>query len=184
MSNPVRISLLPKEMLGRRFQYAFLSLGIDIVYINYENYMKKDSSKFYREIATLKANIKREKQIQDDNQTKEYLRVNYNRIAFDGKKYSYSKAMGEMQNQINKAAKDTCDVTRIKWAQVANTKKWYDKLRMNVLISCSVKSLFLFTNRLKKSGMIYVTENMRVTRDTKKSLLNINMQLVAFRVHK
>lgn len=48
MSNPVRIALLPKEMLGRRFQYAFLSLGIDIIYINYEQgYAEFNSSEDY-----------------------------------------------------------------------------------------------------------------------------------------
>ena len=36
MSTPIRITLLPKEMFGRRLQYAFLSLGSDDVYINYE----------------------------------------------------------------------------------------------------------------------------------------------------
>lgn len=161
-----------------------LLLIVLIFYVNYENYMKKDTSKLHREIATLKANIKREQKIQDDNLTKKSLQVEYEKIAFNGKKYTYSKAMGRMQNQINKAAKGSCTVKRIKWAQVANTKGWYDKLRMNLSLSCSVKNLFIFTNKLKKLNEIYVIENTRITRDTKRSLLNINMQLAAFRTHK
>jgi len=159
-------------------------LSVLIIYTNYENYFKPDISKLHRQIATLKTNIKREIQIQKDDHTKESLFINYNNVTFNGNKYSYSKAMGAMQNQINEAAKDVCTVNRITWAQVPTKKEWYDRLKMNLSIFCKPKDLLTFTNRLKDKKTIYRIENFRVTKDIKKAILRLNIQLVAYRVHK
>ena len=155
-----------------------------IVYTNYENYFKEDIPKLHREVANLETNIKREAQIQKDKHTKETLALDYDKFVFSSKKYSYSKAMGEMQNQITEAAKDTCTINSVKWAQVPSTKEWYDKLRMNVSISCKPNDLFVFTNALKENPYLYSVENFRVTKDRNKARLNITMQLVAFRTNK
>lgn len=152
-----------------------------IIYVNYENYFKVDTQKLYREIANLKVNIEREKDLQKTKNTKESLLIDYDKITFDGKKYNYSQAMGAMQNQINSAAKDICNIKRIKWAQVATSKGWYDKLRMNIALSCKPKELFMFTNRLKSNKVLYSVENFRVSKDRRKEILNIAIQLVAFR---
>ena len=154
-----------------------------IIYTNYENYGKVDISKLHREEANLEKNIKREIQIQKAKHTKESLLIKQEQIAFNAKKYSYSKAMGEMQNQINESAKDNCTVKRIKWAQVPTTKEWYSKLRMNLSLSCKPKELFIFTNNLKNKATLYNIENLRISKDRRKTLLNINMQLVAFRIN-
>lgn len=155
-----------------------------IIYVNYINYMKIDISKLYSKIRTLKSNIDREIEVHKGKYTKESLKVDYENVAFDGKKYSYSKAMGAMQNIINESAKDVCDVKRIKWAQVPTTKAWYDKLRMNVSISCTPKNMRIFTNKLAKADTIFVIENIRITKDRNKDTLNSNIQLVSFRTHK
>jgi len=155
-----------------------------IIYTNYENYIKKDTSKLHREILSLQTNIAREADIEKHHYTKDSLLLDYSKLTFDGKKLSYSQAMGKMQNQLASSAKGICDVKRIKWAQVPSQDGWYDKLRMNVSLSCSPNNLIKFTNSLKKKPTIYNVENFRVTRDRLKPLLDINVQLVAFRRHK
>lgn len=155
-----------------------------IVYTNYENYYKEDVSKLHRQIANLKTNIEREVEVQKENHTKESLLIDYSEVTFDGKKHNYSQAMGEMQNQINEAAKDVCTINTLKWAQVPSTEEWYDKLRMNLSLSCKPKDLFIFADRLKEKPTIFTVENFRVTKDKRKTLLNINLQLVAFRTVK
>lgn len=159
-------------------------LVVLIVYINYENYIKSDVSKLYTKIAGLQASIKREVEVRKEHYTKESLLLNYDKVAFNGKNFSYSQAMGAMQNKISTAAKDLCDVKSIKWAQVPTSKEWYDKLRLNVSLSCTPKNLFLLTNKLGAEDTIFVVENARFTRDRNSPKLNINMQLVSFRTHK
>ena len=155
-----------------------------IIYTNYENYIKQDTAKLHRKILNLETNIAREIDIAKQHHTKESLLLDYSKLTFDGKKYSYSQAMGEMQNQLASSAKDLCDVKQMKWAQVPSRDVWYDKLRMNVSLSCSPNNLIKLTNSLKNKPTIYNVENFRVTQDTRKSLLNITIQLVAFRRHK
>lgn len=155
-----------------------------VIYTNYENYFKEDVQKLHRQVSTLKTNIAREEQIQKDKHTKESLLVDYDKVVFNAKSYSYSKAMGEMQNQITDAAKDVCTIDLVKWAQVPSTKEWYDKLRMNVSVSCKAKELYTFTNRLKEKSTIYKIENFRITKNRREELLNINLQLVGFRTLK
>jgi len=155
-----------------------------IIYTNYENYIKEDTNKLHREILSLQTNIARETDIAKHHYTKKSLLLDYSKLTFDGKKQSYSKAMGAMQNQLASSAKGLCDVKRIKWAQVPSRDGWYDKLRMNVSLSCTPNNLIKLTNSLKKKPTIYNVENFRVSRDRRKPLLNIAIQLVAFRRHK
>ena len=154
-----------------------------IIYTNYENYMKKDTTKLHREVLSLQTNIAREINIAKQHYTKESLLLDYSKLTFDGKKYSYSQAMGEMQNQLSSSADGLCNVKRMKWAQVPSRDGWYDKLRMNVSLSCTPNNLIKLTNALKAKPTIYNVENFRVTRDRNKALLNITIQLVAFRRH-
>lgn len=154
-----------------------------ILYINYENYLKPDMQKLHRQEISLKTNIARERDVQDHNYTKESLLLNYDNITFSAKKYAYSKAMGIMQNHIYAAAKGGCSVTSVKWAQVPNTKDWYDKLKMDIRLTCKPDQLLEFTNKLKMRELIYVVENFRVSKDRKKPLLHITAQLIGFRTH-
>ena len=146
--------------------------------------MHTDSTKLNRKILTLRTNIDREVKIQKSHITKKDLLLDYSKLTFDGKKQSYSKAMGAMQNELTKAAKGLCTLNRIKWAQVPTTNNWYDKLRMNVSASCSPNALIKLTNRLKENSTIYNIESFRATKDRRKALLNINIQIVAFRTNK
>lgn len=152
-----------------------------VIYINYENYFKRDTSKLHRQIGALQANIMREEEIEKSSHTEESLLINYDEIVFSAKKYSYSKAMGEVQNQIADSAKNICKIKKINWAQVPSTKEWYDVLKMNISLSCTPKNLFILTNRLKDKDILYVVENFRIQKDRKESVLGISLQLVAFR---
>ncbi len=165
------------------FNKILILLVILIIYTNYENYVKVDVQKLYREVSSLKTNIDREVKISKENFTKESLALDLKKVTFDAKEYSYSQAMGEMQNQINEALKESCSVKHIKWAQVPNTKEWYDKLRMNISLQCKPKELFIATNRLKSNKILYSVENFRASKDRRKEILNINFQLVAFRTN-
>ena len=159
-----------------------------IIYINYENYIKIDTQKQHRQIATLKSNIHREEEILKSNYKPKDLLVDYDKIAIDGDKYTYSQAMGKVQNQITKASKDICSVKSIRWAQSPTTKEWYDKLRMDVFLKCSPKNLHLLTNRLKDKSIIYNIDSFKAYRgkgkDIKKELLGVKVQIVAYRTHK
>ncbi len=154
-----------------------------IIYVNYQNYIKEDMKKLHREITSLTANISREVELGEQNHTSVSLLLDYDKITFSAKEYSYSKAMGEMQNHISDAAKDLCEVKSIKWAQVPTTKEWYDKLRMNIRLTCKPNELFEVTNRLKDRHIIYNIENFKAFKDTRKEYLNISLQLVGFRTN-
>jgi len=153
-----------------------------VIYTNYENYFKVDPQKLYREIKNLQTNIVREQNILDSNNTKKSLSLKkYHEMMFNAKQFNYSQAMGQLQNQINDAAKDNCKVKYVKWAQVPNTKDWYEELRVNTSLECSPKKLFIMTNKIKKNKILYRIENFRIVRNIKKEFLNINFQLIAFR---
>ncbi len=159
-----------------------LLIGL-VLYINYQNYLKPNTKKLRTQNQTLKTNTAREIEIQNKSHTKKSLALTYGKILFDGKKYSYSKAMGEMQNHIYAAAKGGCEVRSVKWAQVPNTKLWYDKLRMNTRLNCTPKQLLSFTNRLKNKKVIYLAENFTAQRYRKKPYLDVRLQLIGFRKH-
>jgi len=154
-----------------------------VAYVNYQNYIKSDIKKRHRETINHKTNINREIAIREHNYSKEDLLLDYSKITFNAKDFSYSKAMGEMQNHIYDAAKNVCKIQSVKWAQVPNTKLWYDKLRMNIRLTCKPEKLFEFTNRLKDKEIIYNVENFRAVNVKKKSHLFIMVQLVGFRTH-
>lgn len=165
-------------------QKVLVLLFAVVIYTNYQNYIKADASKLHREVLSLETNIAREKAMAESNYTKETLLISHKDIILDGKKFSYSQAMGEMQNQITESAKGNCTLGQIKWAQVPNTKEWYDKLRMNISLSCSPNDFMHFTNALKQRPTLYNVENFRATKDRNNPVLNINLQLVAYRTHK
>ena len=159
-----------------------------IIYTNYENYFKVDIPKLHRQVATLKANIQREEEITKAKHTESDLLVDYDKITLSGKKYTYSKAMGEMQNQITDSSKDTCTIKSIKWAQSPTSKEWFDKLRMDVFLNCTPRNLFILTNKLKDKNTIYTFESFKVykakNRDKKIQMLGVQVQLVGYRTHK
>jgi len=154
-----------------------------IVYINYQNYIKEDSQKLHREILSLQTNIAREIDIEKQHYTEQNLSLDYSQLMFDGKKYSYSQAMGAMQNELTASAKGLCSVKQMKWAQVPSHDGWYDKLRMNVSISCTPNNFMKFSNAMKKNSILFKIETFRATRDRNEPSLNLNIQVVAFRRH-
>ena len=89
--------------------------------------------------------------------------------------------MGIMQNDINSANKDLCKVKNIKWAPVPTSQRWYDKLQMNVNLSCSPKAFFQAINRLNRKKL-YIVKNLHIYKSDIKKNLNITMKLIAFRI--
>jgi len=167
----------------RNIKKILIVLIVLIVYVNYNNYFKPDIKKLYLEKQSIERMINRELKIQDGNYTSEKLSLDNVNIMFNGKDYTYSSAMGEMQNHINKAAKGICNIKSIKWAQVPNSEKWYDRLKMDVRLTCMPNEFLKFTNNVKNDNLLYIIDNFRGSKDTKKSYLNISFQLIGFRLH-
>jgi len=153
------------------------------VYINYNNYFKVDTIKKYESIAALKDRIAQEKSINKSNKNnmRAKLKVNFDTLMFQGKRFSYSQAMGNLQNQITKSAKDICHIKNIKWAQSAQNKLWYDILRINVVLECTPDHLLQFKNNLKAHKKLYKIENFRAIKNRHQKL-TLYFQVVAYRI--
>lgn len=153
-----------------------------VIYLNYQNYIKPDLVKLNSKIENLETNIARELEVKKKDYKKELLEVDYDKLFFNAKNHSYSKAMGEMQNYINNAAKGNCDVTSLKWAQVPSTTKWYDKLRINGRFNCKPDDLIAMTNKLKEKGLVFNMENFMAVKDRRKPYLIVSIQFVGYRI--
>lgn len=153
------------------------------LYVNYTNYFRADISKKYATISSLKSAIAREKALNKKNvkDVEKNLKISFPSLMFQGKNYNYSQAMGILQNQITKSAKDIAIVKQIKWAQTAKTKLWYNKLRMDVYLQCTPKNFVRFTNRLKSNHKLYKIENFKGYKDRKKKVY-FAFQIVAYRI--
>lgn len=162
---------------------VLLLLSTLVLYINYQNYIMPDIKKLHREITALESSIERELTIQTKKYKQEDFLLNYDKVTFSAKEYSYSKAMGEMQNQIYEAAMSGCTVQNIQWAQVPISEAWYDKLKMNIRLKCTPNELLKFTNSLKSRETIYRVESFVARKLQRDSSLSITAQLVGFRAH-
>jgi len=157
---------------------------IIVVYVNYTNYFHPNIQKLKNEITVLSARIHQESElskIKKENFSKN-LQIHYDSLLFSGKQYSYSQAMGLMQNAINQNAKGNCTVKNITWAQSTETKDWYDRLRMNTSLACNAEDFSYFLNKLKNSKKLYQIENIKMSKDRNRQILNIYMQIVAYRI--
>ena len=164
------------------FKKIVILLAILTIYINYENYFKEDTSRLYSQIESISIKVSQEENLSSSE--KDFIKnnIDFKRLVFLSKEYSYSKAMGEIQNQITNSAKDICITKKIKWAQTASSTQWYEKLRMNISLECSPKNFQKFINTLRDKEKLYNIENFRVSKHRKKDILNISLQLVGYRV--
>jgi Tfp pilus assembly protein PilO len=163
---------------------VLILLAVLVVFINYNNYIKQDDDKLLRKIALIKQKISQEKEISKRDIKKKDLLIKLDNLMFDGNKYTYSEAMGEMQNILTKGIKTSCKFDRVKWAQVASSDKWYDILRMNVYFRCEASKINKAINAIKKSKKLFYIESLNITPRRKGDILSVSMQVVAYRKRK
>jgi hypothetical protein len=166
--------------------YKALAIMITlIIYVNYTNYFAPDRDKLHRKIVVLENKIKNEKKLNQKKIDKKQLVIDKKDLMFDGKFYSYSKAMGKFQEIITESAKDLCTVKYIKWAQSPVSKNWYEKMKMSVSLVCTPRDFFKFTNKLKThKKLFYLESTVLVKKSSKKKKaknLYINLNIVTFR---
>lgn len=158
-----------------------LLLATLVVLVNYSNYLLPDRDKLHRTKTLLEANIAKERRLNRKRIDPKRLRNPYADAFFDGKRHSYSQAMGALQNMVGESAKGLCEVKRIRWAQVPASGQWYDRLKLQLSLECHPDNVFAFVDALHRSGKLLYTEHFRVTRVKGKNALSLVMDLVAFR---
>lgn len=153
------------------------------IYINYENYIKEDTDKLYRQINSLENKIKKEEDLITNRSKYADITkgIKLEDEFFEGKKLTYSKAMGELQNSINDSAKTFCKVKKIKWAQISRSENWYEYLRMDVSIECKADEFMKFVNELRERKKLIKINALKIQKDKKEDILNITFQITGFR---
>jgi len=164
--------------------YKLLLLLLSFVaFVNYINYLMPERDKLHKQIELLTYKIDKEKKLNRQKPDIEQLQLPFDTLFYDGKKFNYSQAMGDFQEAITDAAKDICTLKRLKWAQVPLSTKWYDVLKIDTSLECSPKKMFLFINKLRRNTKIYNIKNFTIYRMRNKTMLQVSMQLIAYRVH-
>lgn len=155
-----------------------------VIFVNYNNYFKKDTTKLYQQVLMLQGNIKTQKELSSQEinlaKKKEKELKNY---FYDGKKYSYSQAMGAMQENITSSAKGVCQEPNIHWSQSPQKGAQLEKLRMDVSLRCDADMFNTFIANLKSKKKIYVLENLKISPNKRKNNLSISMQLAGYRIN-
>lgn len=160
----------------------FLLLSF-VIFINYINYILPNRDKQQREIELLERKIAKEHKLNHQKIDPKKLLLPYDEYFFDGKKYNYSQAMGKFQEIITKSAKGNCKVAHVKWAPTPSTKSWYDTLKIDTLLECYPKDVFVFINKLRDNSKLFYPQNLTAYPLKKIQKVRVNMQLVAYRKH-
>lgn len=154
-----------------------------VIFVNYYNYFSKDTTKLYQQVLMLQDNIKAQKKLsskeinlakKNEKELKGYF--------YDGAKYSYSQAMGAMQESITNSAKGICKEPSIRWSQSPQKDTQLEKLRIDASLRCDPDMFNKFIANLKSKKKIYVVENLKISPDKRKNDLAISMQLVGYRI--
>lgn len=132
--------------------------------------MLQDNIKAQKKLSSKEIDLAKEK----ENELKNYF--------YDGAKYSYSQAMGEMQENITNSAKGICQEPNIHWSQSPQTGAKLEKLRIDASLYCDADMFNIFIANLKSKNKIYVIENLRIRPNKRKNNLTISMQLVGYRI--
>ena len=160
-----------------------LLLLSSVVFVNYLNYMMPDDDKLHKKIELLSYKIDKEKRLGSVKPDIKQLQLPFKSLFYDAKKFNYSQAMGDFQEQITKVAKDTCTIKRLKWAQVPLSTKWYDVLKIDTALECTPQKMFLFINRLRSKGKLQNIKNFTIYKMRNKPMLQLHMQLISYRMH-
>jgi len=155
-----------------------------VIYINYQNYISKDTSKLYQQVLMLQDKITTQQALFAAQTDPKNLGVTLQKYFFDGATQSYSQAMGAMQEQITQSAKDICQEPNINWAQAPQESAKFEKLRINVALRCDATMFNKFITNLKAKEKIYTIENLKISKDGRKNHLVISMQIVGYRINR
>jgi len=154
-----------------------------VAFVNYNNYFSADTTKLYHRVLMLQENIKTQKVLSSkDTQLAKIKEDELKNYFYDGSKYSYSQAMGEMQENITNSAKGICQSPSIRWSQSPQNDTAFEKLRIDVALYCDADMFNNFIAKLKSKNKIYMLENLKISPNKRKNELSISMQLVGYRV--
>jgi hypothetical protein len=148
-------------------------------------HFKKDIIKLERNIVNTENRILKEKKLFEEK--KKYSDINvtkdYTYLFFDGTKLSYSTAMGEFQQLLGVISKETnCTVLNTQWQDMPMNKKVaYDVLSLKLFFQCKPKSFITFQNHLRKTSKLFVFDQLKLIKNRRKNVLNINATVYAFR---
>lgn len=154
-----------------------------VVFVNYINYFMPQRDQLHEQIELLTYKIDKEKKLNNTKLNIKQLKLPFKTLFYNGKKFDYSQAMGDFQQSITNAAKNVCTIQRIKWAQIPLSTNWYDILKINTDLDCTPKNMFLFIDKLRKNGKIYNIENFKIYKMQYSPMLQVRMQLIAYREH-
>ncbi len=167
-------------MNNRKFLLLLLSF---VVFVNYLNYVMPNRNNLHDTIQLLSYKINKEKRLGNVKLNAKQLQLPFKMLFYNGKKVNYSQAMGKFQEAITKAAKGNCTIRRLQWAQVPLSTKWYDVLKINTVLECKPRNMFVFINNLRKNDKIYNIKNFSIYNMHTKQMLQLNMQLISYRIH-
>ena len=159
-----------------------------IVYVNYVMHFKKDVTKIEKQIVAIEQRIVKEERLtkekdkyKDINSTKDYKHLFYN-----GKKLSYSEAMGAFQQDIQASAKEAkCTILNTRWLDMPmNNDRWYELLSLKISLSCTPVQFIDFQNHSRKKSKLFVFNQLNLYKDRRKNLLRISVTATAYRSKK
>lgn len=164
--------------------YKFLLLLLSfVIFVNYLNYMMPNRDKLHKKIELLSYKMDKEKRLGSTKPDMKTLQLPFERLFYDANKFNYSQAMGDFQEHITKAAKESCTIKYLKWAQVPLSTKWYDVLKIDTALECTPNKMFLFVNTLRKDAKLYNIKNFTIYKMRNKPMLQLHMQLTSYRIH-
>jgi len=158
------------------------------VYVNYVMHFKKDIVRIEKQIVTIEKRTVKEKilskekeKYKDINSTKDYSYLFY-----DGKKLSYSEAMGAFQQDIQSSAKEAnCTIVNTRWLDMPmNKERWYDLLSLKISLSCTPVQFMKFQNDSRKKSKLFVFNQLNFSKERRKALLRISLTATAYRSKK
>jgi hypothetical protein len=176
------------------YKKLLVLLMVFTLYVNYTNYFEKDRKKLFNQIIYMESKIEKEKQFNKNVSLKQTSSIDKNSsylsLFYDGEKFSYSQAMGEMQDDIEKSLPKNCKISNIQWRQTASGKEqWYDTLRFNLTLFCKTPNNFIsFQNTLKERKKLFNYELLRLSRSKKSRRfrieegIKIQAQILGYRV--
>lgn len=166
----------------------FILLFALIVYVNYVMHFKKDISKVEKQIATIENRITKEEKLFKEKA--HYTEINstkdYTYLFYDGKKLSYSEAMGMFQQDIQSSSKEAnCSISNIQWQEMPlNKDRWYDVLSLRLSLTCTPQNFILFQRYSRKKSKFFIFNQIHLSKQRRKNLLRISMMVNAYRSKK
>ena len=158
------------------------------VYVNYVMHFKKDVLKIEKQITMIEKRTLKEETLSKEKE--KYKEINstkdYTYLFYDGKKLSYSEAMGAFQQDIQSSAKEAnCTIVNTRWLDMPmNKERWYDMLSLKISLSCTPVQFMNFQNHSRKKSKLFVFNQLNFFKERRKALLRISVTATAYRSKK